>query len=94
MKTKTPWHDPIVEEVRKRGEEYAAKFDFDLDRMFDDLRRLQKESGEQVVSFSREGNDSSSHRRSSGRTSSYRSHSSNCTRSSVEASRYLTITGV
>ncbi len=24
----------------------------------------------------------------------YRSHSSNCTRSSVEASRYLTITGV
>jgi hypothetical protein len=57
MKNKTPWRDPIVEEVRKRGEEYAAKFDFDLDRMFQDLRRLQEESGEPVVSFSREGTE-------------------------------------
>jgi hypothetical protein len=55
MKTKSSsWRDPIVEEVRKRGEEYAAKFDFDLDRMFEDLRRLQEESGVPVVSFSRE----------------------------------------
>jgi len=66
MKTNTSsWRDPIVEEVRKRGEEYAAKFDFDIDRMFDDLRRLQKESGEPVISFSREENDSTSHRRNS-----------------------------
>ncbi len=65
MKTNTSWRDPIVEEVRKRGEEYAAKFDFDIDRMFEDLRRLQKESGEPVVSFSGEKSDSASHRRNS-----------------------------
>jgi len=57
MKTKSPWRDPIVEEVRKRGQEYAAKFDFDIHRMFEDLRRLQEESGEPVVSFSREGTE-------------------------------------
>jgi hypothetical protein len=65
MKKKSPWHDPIVEEVRKRGQEYAATFDFDLDRMFEDLRRRQQERGGQVVSFSDEGlPKGSSHRRS------------------------------
>ena len=54
MKGKKAWRDPIVEEVRKRGEEYAAKFDFDPRKMGEDLRRLQKESGEPVVSFGRE----------------------------------------
>jgi hypothetical protein len=43
--------DPIVEEVRKHGQEYAAQFDFDPHKMGEDLRRLQKESGEPVVSF-------------------------------------------
>lgn len=52
MKEKTAWHDPLVEEVRKRGQEFAAKFDFDPYKMGEDLRRLQKESGRQVVSFS------------------------------------------
>ncbi|HEY2289550.1 MAG TPA: hypothetical protein VGM86_02505, partial [Thermoanaerobaculia bacterium] len=51
MKKKTPWRDPIVEEVRKRGQEYAAKFDFDLHKMGEDLRRRQKERGAPVVSF-------------------------------------------
>jgi hypothetical protein len=55
MKTKTPWHDPIVEEVRKHGEEYAASFGYDLDRMVLDLRRRQEERGGKVVSFSDEG---------------------------------------
>lgn len=54
MKTKTPWRDPIVEEVRKHGEEYAASFDYDLDRMVLDLRRRQEERGGRVVSFSDE----------------------------------------
>lgn len=65
MKTKAPWHDPIVEEVRKRGEDYAASFDFDLDRMFEDLRRRQDESGRPVVDFSRKGTEKKSHRRDS-----------------------------
>jgi hypothetical protein len=51
MKEKTTWRDPIVEEVRKHGQEYAAQFDFDPHKMGEDLRRLQKESGEPVVSF-------------------------------------------
>jgi len=51
MKKKTPWRDPIVEEVRKRGQEYAAKFDFDLHKMGEDLRRRQKERGAPVVSL-------------------------------------------
>lgn len=52
MKEKTTWLDPIVEEVRRHGQEYAAQFDFDPHKMGEDLRRLQKESGEPVVSFS------------------------------------------
>jgi len=51
MKEKTVWRDPIVEEVRKHGQEYAAQFDFDPHKMGEDLRRLRKESGEPVVSF-------------------------------------------
>jgi len=43
--------DPIVEEVRKAREEYAKQFNFDLDAMFDDLERRQRESGRETVSF-------------------------------------------
>jgi hypothetical protein len=50
-KDQTAWHDPIVEEVRKRGQEYAAQFDFDPHKMGEDLRRRQKERGKPVVSF-------------------------------------------
>ena len=31
--------DPIVEEVRKAREEYAKRFNYDLDAMIDDLER-------------------------------------------------------
>ena len=37
--------DPIVEEVRKLRQEYAAEFDFDLDRIFEDLRERERQSG-------------------------------------------------
>ena len=50
-KDQTAWCDPIVEEVRKRGQEYAAQFDFDPHKMGEDLRRRQKERGVPVVSF-------------------------------------------
>jgi hypothetical protein len=45
------WKDPIVEEVRKAREEYAAKFDFDLDAIYQDLKRGEQEGGRKVVSF-------------------------------------------
>jgi hypothetical protein len=45
------WTDPIVEEVRKIREEHAARFDFDLTRIFEDLQKNERESGREVVSF-------------------------------------------
>ncbi|HEV7671970.1 MAG TPA: hypothetical protein VGS22_25890 [Thermoanaerobaculia bacterium] len=47
------WTDPIVEEVRKIREEHAASFGFDLTRIFEDLKRNERESGREVVSFAR-----------------------------------------
>lgn len=43
--------DPIVEEFRQAGNEYAASLGHDLDAIFEDLRRRQKERGACVVSF-------------------------------------------
>jgi hypothetical protein len=45
------WHDPIVEEVRKHRQEYAAKFNFDLKEICRDLRRRQEKSGQRVVTL-------------------------------------------
>ncbi|MHB8779319.1 MAG: hypothetical protein ACYC6R_16410 [Anaerolineales bacterium] len=38
------WNDEIVEEVRKHREAYAAKFDFDLQAMYEDLKKAEKKS--------------------------------------------------
>jgi len=43
--------DPIVEEVRKARMEHARRFGFDLDAICEDLRRIQKTSGNRVVSL-------------------------------------------
>lgn len=46
--------DPIVEEVRRVREEYAARFDHDLDAIARDLREQAKQlekQGWQVVSL-------------------------------------------
>lgn len=43
--------DTIVEEVRKAREEYARKFNFDLDAICADLRRRQQLAGGPVVSL-------------------------------------------
>ena len=42
--------DPIVAEVRRAREEYAARFNFDLRAISEDLRRLSKEEGINTVS--------------------------------------------
>ena len=31
------WKDPIVEEIRRYRDEYAARFNYDLDAIFRDL---------------------------------------------------------
>lgn len=43
--------DPVVAEIRKAREEYARKFDYDFDRMCDDLQRRQKAFGARFVSL-------------------------------------------
>lgn len=43
--------DPIVEEIHKIREEQAAKFDFDVDVIFNDLRQKQSTSDRKIVSF-------------------------------------------
>mgnify|MGYP000028135484 CR=1 FL=1 len=42
--------DEIVEEIRRRREAHAAAFDFDLQRIAEDLRRQEKEAGVPLVS--------------------------------------------
>ena len=46
------WIDPIIEEIRQAGDEYAAKFNYDLAAMFRDLKDRQQKEGRRVVSFS------------------------------------------
>ena len=43
--------DPIVAEIRKVRHERAAKFNNDLAAICADIRRQEKESGRQYVSF-------------------------------------------
>ena len=52
MKTKT-WESPIVLEVRKVKERLAAKFNYDIDAMFRDLRAREKTSGHHYVDLSK-----------------------------------------
>ncbi len=48
--------DPIVEEIHKIREEYAAEFDYDIDALFEDLNKKQAESNHKIVSFVKKEN--------------------------------------
>jgi hypothetical protein len=43
--------DPIVEEIRKIREEHAARFNYDIDAIFEDFRKNEKESGLPLVTL-------------------------------------------
>ena len=43
--------DPIVEEVRRIRDEHAAKFNYDLDAIFRDIKEQEKRSGRTYVSY-------------------------------------------
>ena len=43
--------DPIVEEVRNARDQYAKRFNYDLDAICQDLRKKQGGEGRKVVSF-------------------------------------------
>lgn len=46
-----PWHDPVVEEVRRIRDQQAAELDYDLKAIFERARRRQKQSKHKTVSF-------------------------------------------
>ena len=41
--------DPIIDEIRKYRDQYAARFNYDVKAMLEDIRRRQKESGRKTV---------------------------------------------
>lgn len=45
------WRDPVVEEVRKLRDQYARQFDYDLKRIFQDLREQERADGREVVTL-------------------------------------------
>ena len=45
------WSDPIVDEVRRARDAYAARFNYDLRAIYRDLKEKEKRSGRQVVSY-------------------------------------------
>lgn len=45
------FYDEIVEEVRKKRQEHAAKFDYDLHRIVEDLNNKQRRYKRKAVSF-------------------------------------------
>jgi hypothetical protein len=44
------WTDPIVEEVRRSRDAYAARFDYDLRAIYLDLKNRERQSGRKIVS--------------------------------------------
>jgi hypothetical protein len=43
------WSDPIVDEVRRVRDAYAARFNYDLRAIYRDLKEQEKRSGRKVV---------------------------------------------
>ena len=44
------WSDPIVDEVRRVRDAYAARFNYDLWAIYRDLKEAEKRSGRTIVS--------------------------------------------
>lgn len=44
-------NDPIVNEVRRVRNAHAARFNYDLDAIFRDIKEQEKKSGRKLVSF-------------------------------------------
>jgi len=41
--------DPIVDEIRAIRDAYAKQFDYDIDAIFEDIKRQERESGRKFV---------------------------------------------
>lgn len=42
-------NDPIADEVRRARDAHAARFDYDLDAIFQDIKEQEKKSGHQFI---------------------------------------------
>ena len=47
--------DPIVDEVRRIRDAHAARFNYDLRAIFNDIKERQRRSGRKFVSFAPDG---------------------------------------
>jgi hypothetical protein len=45
------WNDEIVEETRQARDRYAAKFDYDLDAIYRDLKNQEEQNPEKIISL-------------------------------------------
>lgn len=45
------WRDTIVDETRKAREEYAARFDYDLEAIYRDLKEKEEKGDRELVSL-------------------------------------------
>lgn len=45
------WQDEIVEEVRRVRDEYAARFNYDFDAIYRDIKEQEKQAGRKTVSL-------------------------------------------
>lgn len=45
------WQDPVVAETRALRDEYARQFNYDIDRIFNDLMKKQASHPERVVAL-------------------------------------------
>jgi len=45
------WEDPIVAEIRRIREEHAARYNYDLRAICEDLKEQERKSGRQFVSY-------------------------------------------
>ena len=48
------WSDPIVDEVRRAHDAYAARFNYDLKAICRDLKEQEKRSGRKIVSYAKD----------------------------------------
>ena len=51
------WSDPIVDEVRRARDAYAAHFNYDLRAIYRDLKEQEKRSGRTVVSYAKDSTE-------------------------------------
>lgn len=45
------WKDPIIEEIHKIRQEHAKKFNYDFNKIFDDLKKQELQSENKFISL-------------------------------------------